>query len=347
MKNVAIITIHSINFGNRLQNYALQESIKALGYNVHTVRRKKDLHCKEAILDRMKDRLRMLLKTRKGLYMKFDRDNISFSKYSASANDVESGLEESYDYFITGSDQVWNPFYDYIVGKSELLCFTEKEKKISYAASFGVEDIPADKQEMFIRALKDFKAISVREKSGVNLVRSLTGNDAVVTLDPTLLLNADQYRKISRRPVSMPCGKYALLYLLGGESMVYHEYVQKNVDANSLFIYDVLQMNKEKRIAVGPAEFLYLLDHAEIVLTDSFHATAFSLLFRKPVITFPREGLDMSSRIVTLASTVGLESNFMDNGIFYIGKNENYTEIDKLLTKARERSIEFLKEAIL
>ncbi len=342
------MTINSINFGNRLQNYALQETIKSFGYKVYTIRRVYDWK-RQNIIETIKDLLRIVLKTRKGLYMLFDIKNINFSKYHASPNESEKGMENCYDYFVVGSDQVWNPYYSHIVGKSDLLYFVSSEKKVSYAASFGIERIPADKSKLFAKALSDFKAISVREKMGVKIVQELIKREATVVLDPTLLLTAEKWRTIQKVPQYMPKGRYVLIYILGPATELFNQYVEKILQHyDDIELYDVLKMNKKGRSpAIGPSEFLHLIDHAEIVLTDSFHATVFSTIFHRQVRTFPRKGIDISSRIASFATIVGCATNFTDQGIFYLNDSMDYDLIDKRINEEKIHSIEFLKKALL
>ncbi len=348
MKKVAIMTIQSINIGNRLQNYALQEVIKKLGYDVYTIRRKKHKWPSvKTVLEEMKDFFRTLIGTRKGLYIRFDKMRIRFGRQYALVNETTSGLADTYDFFVAGSDQVWNPYYGHLVGSSDLLLFARERQKVSYAASFGVDEIPAEKKEIYSEALRNFKEISVREEAGARIVKNLIGREAAIVLDPTLLLDISQYKKIQKRPRDIPGRKYILVYLLGGKSKIFTEYMKKNKEHDGYELYDILQWTTSGRqLPVGPAEFIYLVNNSEMVLTDSFHATVFAVIFHKPVKTFPREGIDISSRIVTLAALLGLKTNFTEDEIFYINKDEDYKLIDKHLGEEKKKSIGFLKRAL-
>ena len=131
MKKVAIMTIQSINIGNRLQNYALQEVIKKLGYDVYTIRRKKHKWPSvKTVLEEMKDFFRTLIGTRKGLYIRFDKMRIRFGREYALVNETAFGLADTYDFFVAGSDQVWNPYYGHLVGSSDLLLFARDRKSV-------------------------------------------------------------------------------------------------------------------------------------------------------------------------------------------------------------------------
>lgn len=347
MKKVAIITIQSINLGNRLQNYALQEAIKELGYDVYTLQRVHKTFSVKTLVEDIKDLGRTLLGTRKGRYIRFDRARIRFGKEYVLANEADSDLADKYDFFVAGSDQVWNPYYGHLAVISDLLFFARNGQKISYAASFGVDAVPDEKQEIFSNQLQGFKDISVREEAGTKIVKELTGREAVTVLDPTLLLDISQYKKIQKKPASVPNGKYVLVYLLGGRTEIFTEYVQSSMEYKEDELYDILQWKASGRqLPIGPAEFIYLVNHSEMVLTDSFHATVFATIFHKPVRTFPRGGIDISSRIVSLASSFGLGTNFTEDGVFYINKDADYGQIEEHLNEEKEKSIRFLKMAL-
>lgn len=350
MKKIAIMTIQSINLGNRLQNYALQESIKYLGLDVFTVQRERPLlSVKMKLISMFNNYIREIIGTRGGLYHRFNRKNINFSKYYATANEYEEGIEQHFDYFIAGSDQIWNPYYAVpekdLVGVCDLLVFAKSCQKISYAASFGVSILPQEKKELYTSALKDFSALSVREESGAKMIRELTGREADIVLDPTLLLSAGDWYKISRKPFHLKMKKnYALVYALGEDDRnIYNELSC----AERQCVIDILKKDKNGRYpAVGPSEFLYLIAHAERVLTNSFHATVFAILFHKPVRTFPRKGIDMSSRIVSLAELLGIREHFTEDGIFYLEHGMDYEEIEKRIEKAKINSLNYLKNAL-
>lgn len=347
MKKVAIMTINSINFGNRLQNYALQKIVSELGFQVETIKRlNHDLWINHGVNEKVKDLLRIIIGTRKGLYLRFEKKYIKYSKYYALPNKVDNKLEREFDYFISGSDQVWNPYYEHIVGESDLLLFTSRNKKISYAASFGTDRIPDEKKELYQEALGDFKVISVRENAGAEIVRNLIKGEVEVVLDPTLLLSSDQWRKLRRKPKYVPNGKYALVYILGEQSVECTQYINELKEKYGFRIYDILAKNEYgKEPAIGPSEFLYLIEYAEIVISDSFHATVFSILFHKKVRTYNRKGINMSCRIVTLAERLMIEHCLNNEGIFFADCNIDFKAIDELLEFERKKSIDFLLKA--
>lgn len=332
MKKVAIVTIESFNYGNRLQNYALQEVIRSLGYDVKTLHRVKHTYNFKALVQD-------LLQTKGAKFRSFDK-NIDFSDIAIKANDYPLGLAKKFDYFIAGSDQVWNPYYDF-VGACDLLCFAKANQRISYAASFGVDFIPDDKKEIYINNLKEFKALSVRETSGANIIKELIGKDVEVVLDPTMLISRDQWIKMEKEyKITKP---YVLVYALNNKSDDFDnaiKYYQNEYD-----IFDIRTIKNNKEIAIGPSEFLYLIHHAQMILTDSFHAAVFSLIYHKKFMVFKRSDMDMSSRIVSLANIIGANDKLVNNNLD-CSDGLDYEFVDKLFAREKEKSLNYLKKAL-
>lgn len=336
---VGIVTINSFNYGNRLQNYALQEVIKSLGFSVDTIPRKAPLN----FVGRIKMIRQHILGTKVAKFDSFEK-NITKSKFIALANDADDNLSFAYDFFVAGSDQIWNPYYPFN-GKSDLLFFAPPSKRISYAASFGVDSIPNEKEEFYKKYLSQFKAISIRETEGAKIVNKLIGIDAQVVLDPTLLFSKEKWSEIETKTSYSPLKPYVLVYSLGNKNDAFKENIR--FLSKKYIIFDVRSLSDSGcEIAIGPSEFIYLIHHASIVLTDSFHASVFSILFHKRFITFNRPGLDMNSRIVSLAKTIKVEDLFDGNGDLYCDKGLDYDKIDVILEKERTISIEFLKKSL-
>lgn len=340
---VAIVTIHSRNFGNRLQNYALQIVLKSIGVCVESLQRDLPLKGIDFFKVKVKRVGQILLGTKGAKFQSFNRRVVK-SKFYALANSQQDGLANKYEYFISGSDQVWNPHYNFI-GTSDLLVFAKPEQRISYAASFGVDEIPEEKKDVYAENLSQFKALSVREKRGAEIIKELTGRDAQVVLDPTMLLISEQWSKVEKKSRYTPKNKYALVYSLGEKTSDFENAI--NCYGKELEIFDIRTKQKNRReIPVGPAEFLYLIHHAELILTDSFHASVFSVLYHKKFITFKRPGIDMSSRIVSLANTIGAEDKLDSDNNLDCSIGVDYVMVDQLIERERKKSIDFLKKAL-
>lgn len=347
MDKIAIVTINSFNFGNRLQNYALQKTLADMGYSVETIRRTGYKWDQQGITERIKDVIRSLMRTKKALYLNFDRRFITFSRYMASQDRIDPATDDAYDYFIAGSDQVWNPHYGVVTGTVDLLVFTEGMKKISYAASFGVDTMPEDKAEMFADALRDFKAISVREESGVRIVRELADREAALVLDPVMLLKKADWDKVVKKPPRLPRRRYVFVYVLGKISESMNAYLEQCTAEKGFLKYIIYGHEEDgKSEPAGPSEFLWLIKHAELVVTDSFHAMVFSVIYHKKVAAFQREGIDMSSRIRNIAGLLGLDDNFDAQGTFYITERDDFRAMERRLDTERKISTEFLRNAL-
>lgn len=344
MKRIAIVTIESNNFGNRLQNLALQEVLELLGCSVNTIIRYNEMHDPGCVSKRIRRFIQTLAQTKIAKFRAFNK-KIKWSKFSATADRISQDVVNYYDLFIAGSDQVWNPYYDFAGGKCDFLAFAKAEQKVSYAASFGVNEIPLDRRKEYAEYLQNFRAISVREYRGVEIVNELTGRTVDVVLDPTLLLDSEIWKRYERKSRCCPKAKYIFVYALGEKNERFlnkMEYLKEKY-----IVFDVRRIQKDGReLPVGPAEFLYLIRNAEMVLTDSFHATAFSLLFHKKFITYNRSGLNMGSRIQSLSKAAGINKYLNEFGDLVCEREVNYKEVDKRLEQERIRSIEFLRKAI-
>lgn len=333
MKKIGIVTIESLNYGNRLQNYALQEVVKSLGYNVETIRRVNHKALKQVI-----KRLIPIINLKANKMADFNK-LINFSDFVIGRDDYPETIDKEYDYFICGSDQIWNPLIWFAGGKCDFLQFASHEKRISYAASFGINEIPDEYKDIYSDYLKCFHKLSVREEQGVSIIKNLADRDAEVVLDPTMLLSSSEWKRVAKKSRYIPIEKYVLVYLLGPASDECKEAIEYY--SKTMKVFNIRQKffgNQE--IPIGPAEFLYAIEHASIVLTDSFHCTVFSVIFERPVYTFNRVGIEMSSRIKTLHSMLGIFQTDYKN--IEINMNDAKENIEFLKVK----SLDYLKRAL-
>lgn len=340
-KKIAIVTIVTVNFGNRLQNYALQNVLEKMHYSVYTLRRCDE---KKEVKDYIKSIAQTVLHT-KGLKFKRFNNNIHFAEDIVTRDECPQDLADRYDYFISGSDQVWNPHYDFVAGKCDFLAFAKNNQKVSYAASFGVNEIPDERKKEFTENLKTFKAISVREKQGAKIVKDLTDREATVVLDPTLLLDENEWRMVEKKSRCCPKRQYVFVYALGDKNDRFKKKIKQLSEKYEIFDVRLIQKNG-KELPVGPSEFLYLLRNAEIILTDSFHATVFSIIFHKRFITFNRSGLNMNSRIESLAELIGEKNRINQYGDLVCETEIDYKNVGVAIEKEKEKSLAFLAKAL-
>lgn len=359
-KKIGIVTYHRpINYGAILQAYALQKKIKECGvecdiidYRNQTLEKR---HKKKKLIEAksFKQFIRdvVLLKNYNLKYVKFRKFTEMNLTLSRPFNDFKelSGIEDLYDKFVVGSDQVWN----YKINKMDhvyLLSFVkEKLKKASYAASFGVDNIPECYRDKYIQSLKDFDKISVREKQGSQIIRDLISKECDVVLDPTLLLSKEEWHEVAEDNIDND-DKYILVYAYGDSKNIME--LAKNISKKTSYkIIRILSTYKKslkiKYIkSAGPGEFLGLFKNAEYVITNSFHGTAFSINFNKQfyVELLPeREGTN--SRIIDLLNLFHLQDRIITS-ISRVDLNQtiDYRNVNKLLNVEREKSYEFLRK---
>lgn len=355
MKKVAIYTLQEYNYGNRLQNYAVQQTLENLGYQVVSLNllspseRNEKIFQRYHFLEKIKAFMPLISKMEMLYRAYLKRDRIgNFKRFNqiihfADDNEYISKEKcnislEKYYAIVVGSDQVWNTNFPTCTLNS-FLPF-KHDRKIAFSASFGVDSIPND--EKIADCLKQFRAISVREDTGKKIVMDLSNKDATVLIDPTLMIDAVDWRKLSRRPKNVKEG-YILTYFLSpkcteADSMLKISYHGRK-------IYELL--NSEESIdGIGPAEFLWMFDHADLILTDSYHASIFSFLFNKPFVVFDRnwEGGNMNSRLDTFLSRFDIErkhySPVSDINIW----EHNYEKGYAVLEKERGKVTHFLQE---
>ena len=263
------------------------------------------------------------------------------SNYQEVLNSNKSRWEK-YNYVVTGSDQVWSS--GLVGSKAALqvyyLYFVERDKRVCYAPSFGVHTL-INHYFTHKKGLKGFNKLSCREKSGCALIKKLTGQDAQLVLDPTLLLNADDWRKISRKPDYELPERYAVIYSYELPKE-YRDIINNIAAAKNLEIIDVFDPDDKLHFLTGPQEFLYLVDHAEFVFTGSFHGTVFSINFEKNFISFGEN----DARIGSILSQLGLINRFCAN-INDIPSGEiNYQEVNEKLNILRESSLKYLRDCL-
>lgn len=357
MKNkICIYTLTDLdNYGNRLQNFALQKYLEKRGYHVDTLRRQKTLNIvtvlyfiKVKLLDlidcfKYKTNIFTIYKERKKNFYFFHDNYISTVDFSLKNTDIN----QKYDFFIAGSDQIWN--YKFAgLNTKDFLSFADYDKTISYAASFGVETIEDNWKDFYEKNLNHIKNISVREISGCSIVKDLTGRDATLVLDPTLLLDKNDYRKVFRKPSFKLPKKYILTFFLGKLDPVKRKEIESLAMKNNLEIIYLNDKNNLEYYKVGPAEFLYLFSNATIIFTDSFHGSVFSFLFDRTFYTFKRNSrINMNTRLESLFKLLQLENHSISS----IKEVDNIFEHDynisfKILDKIRKESYDFLDKSL-
>lgn len=354
-RKIGIVTINdNDNYGNRLQNYATNQIIEKLGDIPITIKNSPRLNKREKPIKYFKKFLGYIYheklkcfniknKNRKRCFNNFN-NNITFTNKTYS---IYSKIGTKFEYFIVGSDQVWKPTYGRL-GDFDLLDFDNAKNKISFSASFGINELPEQYHNKTAKALKEFKAISVREDAGKDIIEKLTGRkDIQVLVDPTMLLTAEQWDRVSKKPERLKTNKYILNYFLGELSEERKNEINRIAKENNCEVINILD-KKSPFYETGPSEFLYLEKNAFLICTDSFHSSVFAILYNRPFIVFTREDnkVNMNSRIETLINKFNLKNREFTGTITKENLEQDYTEAYEILENERNKSIKFLKEAL-
>ena len=364
---IAIITINdNNNYGNRLQNYALEKYIcnKLKIGEVNTIWYDPQYtYISQINIFNWKTWIKYIINWKnyrdylKKFYLKDNIRMYNISKFTKKINTkldfkIKDNLSEEYDYFVVGSDQVWNPnFWSKKCDHANIrfLKFVPKEKRIAYAASIAIPEVPKDKEQFFKDSLNEMKAISMREKAGVELVKNLIGREVPIVVDPTILLSKEEWQTIELRPEWYSGEKYILTYFLGNPSPIIKNIAKKN----NWKIYNLMDKDNFDLYTSRVEEFVYLINHAQLVVTDSFHASVFSILMNTSFLVVNRQqkGLaDMTSRIDTLMELFGYQDRYIVNGKCDLSDEEilymDFSNVKSIQEREIERSTEYMKEAL-
>lgn len=347
MKKIGIVTITELdNFGNRLQNFALQKVMENKGFCVETIPnyirykyRKSMRHKINQIWKtfRYKDKVYLSELLKQLRFEHFDKEYIHFSKEYSTISYIPANLSEKYDYFLAGSDQIWNPYFAFNFDFN-FLSFAPKEKRIVYAASIGVDTISDEKKAFLKGYLNEIEHISLRETAGAVLAKQITGKSFPVVLDPTMLLSANDWEKIEKKPIWAKENDFALVYSLGEKNSEQLKIELSKLDTEFDSQLDIINLSNKNTIhsySIRPDEFLWLVHHTKIMITDSFHGMVFSLLFGTPFIPITRDGeyISMNSRIVSLFQMFGIN---WEGGIVEINREEYLNRLSVLKIEAHD-----------
>lgn len=373
MKKCALITFCNstgpTNYGQVLQCYALYEILMRYNWNVKVIPYREKIS-KDIIKQKLpftflnllyENWMRVnILKYDSAVRMKkfigFMKRNVDMAPLCYDIDDVER-LTAECSMFIAGSDQIWHPK---LVNEFYMLNFGGKEKKrISYATSGiipEISDFVTDKYKKLGIALNSFDYISLREKTGVEILKKYTHTPIEEVLDPTLLLESKEWDKIaSSRIINEP---YILCYSLEGinsykmllrELKTYYK-AEKVVYIKSNLVPDEFPSDFIKIDNAGPEEFLSLIKYSNAICTDSFHGIAFSINYKKQYCLFERlntNEFSCKNRANALLEKLNLKINKVSSlkDIATISTID-YSEVNKLLEMERKRSLDFLKKAI-
>lgn len=350
---IGILTQHFLlNYGGIIQNFALQQVLLELGHEPLTFEHDTCYSRTRWLLRTAKQ----ILKTRslKGLpvyhtyqgrignknFIKFVLKNIR----SVTVKDFTPDLTQKYglDAYIVGSDQVWRPAFNLgpRLGNMFLDFAGDDVNKISYAASFGCKEweYTEEQERMCGKLAKRFDAISVREASGVDLCKEHFGVDATLVLDPTLLLNKEDYGKVCHDVPKKEKHIFVYSLVVSEGVLAVAEKVAEAMGLSIIVKQAGRKLKKEDTIEDWFAEFR----DADYVVTDSFHGMVFSIIFNKPfsIVMNPSGGND---RYLSLLSQLGLMERIVSDELQPVFSAIDWSDVNHRLTELRKASFEFLK----
>lgn len=369
------ITCHNVyNYGASLQAYALQHYLESLGHEVkiidfqpwfhrdrynpnyidHDRKLYKLLHnCPalmnflHAVKDRKQIKLMKSMWGRKVAFDNFTNDYLRLTKRYNSSDELKADPPVA-DIYVAGSDQIWNtesrngrePGYYLDFGNA---------KKISYAASFAVSEIQEEWRPFVKRQLSHFQHISVREKTGLSILKSLGIQNGAQVVDPVFLLSAEEWKALAHKAkgYGLKENNYIVVYdFLNDERIA--AFAKKLKEQTNMTVVSINDFNVLPYVDInindaGPLEFVSLISRAAAVICSSFHASAFSLIFKKPFYVYPLIGQNNSSRMEDLLNLIGHHERFMPGEIL---DEMDYDAIQSVLEKEIRRSKDVLQSFI-
>lgn len=386
MKKIGIITMVGYdNYGNLLQNYAVNRLLEDLGYQAVTLNNevKEDAHMvlpQIGILEKIRPGyLRKFFKVRANQLMgckntsdytwssmirlfknrkdflkckekrleSFKAFRKKYIPYEPLPVCDEYFPEEDYFAFVCGSDVIWYPRYHYNK-ENDFLGFAQEYKRIALAPSFGVSELPSQRKDAYRVWLEGIKYLSVREDAGATIIKNLIRREVPVLCDPTLAIDVNYWRDMSKKPVGIPVKSYILCYFLGDMTSEYSKWIKECAHLKEKEIICVYDANFLQYYATDPSGFLWLIEHASAVFTDSFHGIVFSILFHIPFIAFQRkeDGLNIFSRIGSLLHRLNMENREFGKVEINQFDKLDFDGVDDKIAVMRERERSFLESAI-
>jgi len=367
---IALISFHdSLNYGAALQIYAMQRSIKALGVDCEYIdyvnNYRKNIYCMSYHIktELKKRRLVPALKYCAGMpfmyvrgikFKKFFAENTSRTAKRYTSSKEAEELNDRYDKFIVGSDQVWN----YSNNGSDfafLLDFVkDNNKKISYASSFGLSSIPDKLKDGYVENLKHIKHLSTRESYGVQIIKELTGRYAELVLDPVFLLDKKQWESLYRGKRNNE--KYIFCYLNSPYQL--EDFITQTCFSmnrykihkltRQLTVQDFINPMVKVSYSLSPIQFIETISNAILVVTASFHCVAMSILLNTPFVAILTGDKGRDERVLNILKITDLQNRILSKTMTINDVNRpiDFQKVGKIVKKYRKKSFTFLKNAI-
>lgn len=366
---IGILTFHMAhNYGAMLQAYSLTTAIRRLGFdcevidyrfsyidNWSRIRRINDLIFEYGVVNGSLRFIKRLLTGYywpKSMHVKFDKFEREIIPHSDRIYRNKNELDNMpYDVIMFGSDQIWNSALTDGIAEEYIGGFkcNSNTRKIAYAASCGTSDFQEESKEIYDKLLDDYYAISVREEEFQKSLIS-RGYNVECVLDPTLLLNEEEWKSLISNKKMKNKREYLLLYVFDEDEEVY-ELAREYAKKKGLGIIAIAYQKKKSMYGMdvltecGPLDFLSLFANASHIITTSFHGTVFSIIFHKDFHCIPHT--KYRERTDSLLKMLELGSHNVNDLKEFEDVETNWNEVDVILEKRKTKSVNFIKESII
>lgn len=376
MARIGVVSIFDMNnVGNRLQSFALYTALEQLGhapviipntpYSHRIGHERDDDPGPDTSADRPESPVRtawrllaagdwwglgdkagraLVLTMRVRALGRFTRRHQRLDPRSIAAPGDATGLADEYDTFVVGSDQVWNPGYRF-GNPTDFLRFARPEQRVAYAASFGVAELPERYVSHYREMLTGFASVSVRERSGARLVDDLVGRRVDVTLDPTMLVPVEVWHRLADRAEGCPSEPFLGTYILWNSDRDTRRGIRSLARSRGWRARELMAPGFHHPDFYGVENFLRTIRDAEAVVTDSFHATLFAVLFGTPVRVLSR-GPGQDDRVESLLEIFGVPPSEAFGAADDAPAAPLVDDPEALLAPVRERSRIWLRDAV-
>lgn len=369
MKTVGIATFHNLfNLGAVLQAYALQHAIASMGHSCQIIDFLRpsrgtahQMFCMPISKWAVAHNLSVLMTLRSRLEMRAHFKKFR-TRHLMTTPDAFPSVESlgspslNFDIYVTGSDMVWNPSWlEQTYAPVYYLEFVKSGRRVAYAPSFACDEIPEKYRERVAGYLRRFDFLSCREDSGCAIIKKLIGRDSEHVLDPSLLLSASEYDKVAS---AVDLDQSCILVYPMHKSDALRDIALKFKKEMSLPIVVIVPVYLDPReysyadcvvFTSGPSEFLGWVKKAAFVCTNSFHGTAFSIIYRKNFLTIAAtlgntriksllDKLEIGDRQVASADAIKSVGDYL--------KPMNYEPVSGLLNEEIKKSMAYLKKAL-
>ena len=355
MKKIGIVTLFgNYNYGNRLQNYAVQQIAKKYGYESETL---------IFVMDGIKEKLRGIKRSiqylqgkpemkRYHVFNRFKKELIPTRTIIVNNGNVNPDLKKEYDFFFVGSDQVWNPDIRQNQREIFFLSFADKRQRVCIAPSIGVSSIEDVYEATYRQGLQGFEHLCCREEEGRREIERISLKECLRLIDPTMAIDADEWRLFSENKHKEKKGGFVFCFFLGIIPSQLRKRIMDFAEKENLKI--IMPSDKEScYYECDPRDFVDYIDCASVVFTDSFHVAAFSINLETPFWVFNRcdnqtVTTRISSRIQTLTELFKVSDRYIDDENYNVDFSAecSFSEARVILEDEKKKLYSYVEKCI-